>query len=261
VLHYLAFLVAALAPTAVALAGDASASRQSAATNYMLHCQGCHMADGSGRPNVVPALRDSVSRFLRVPDGRAYLGRVPGTSQSFLDDHDRAAVLNWIVTEFDPRHLPADFSPYTAQELARYRRNPESRANVERARLLTLVARAEGKPAATARSMPLVPAASTSGTAPPAAFAVCTACHSTSADGASAMGPNLRGVFGRRAGTLSGFSYSAAMRAAQIVWTREELEAYLTNVARKLPGTTMAFGGVADPADRTAIIDYLETLK
>lgn len=232
--------------------------------NYMLHCQGCHMADGSGRPSHVPALRDSVSRFLHVPDGRAYLGRVPGTSQSFLDDHDRAAVLNWIVNQFDPKHLPANFSPYTERELARYRSNPESRANVERARLLTLIAMAEVEPGAGSRSAAPVAAATATGTAPaaaPPAFAICTACHSTSADGASAMGPNLRGVFGRRAGTLSGFNYSAAMRAAQIVWTREELEAYLANVSRKLPGTTMAFGGVADAADRAAIIDYLERLN
>jgi len=96
---------------------------------------------------------------------------------------------------------------------------------------------------------------------PPAQFAICAACHSTSSDGASAMGPNLRGVVGRVAGTLPGFSYSPAMRASQIVWSREELDAFLENVAAKIPGNTMAYGGVPARADRTAIIDYLEHLQ
>ena len=62
-------------------------------------------------------------------------------------------------------------------------------------------------------------------------------------------------------GTLRGFNYSAAMRESSIVWTREELDAYLTNVSATIPGTLMAFGGLSNPADRTAIIDYLATLQ
>lgn len=232
--------------------------------NYMMHCQGCHKDDGSGQPGYVPALRDSVSRFIVVAEGRAYLGRVPGTSQSLLDDHDRAEVLNWIVRKFDPQHLPATFVPYSEQELARYRREALSRPGAERARILKLIASSEGvEPSKPAESAPVATGASATGAAadPPSQFALCGACHPTSTDGASAMGPNLRGVFGRRAGTLSGFGYSAAMRAAQIQWDREALNAYLESPQAKIPGNMMAYGGMADANERAAIIDYLEQLK
>lgn len=235
-----------------------------AATMYMLNCQGCHKADGSGQPGRVPPLRNSVSRFLSIAEGRAYLGRVPGTSQSLLDDRERAEVLNWIVTEFDREHLPPTFTPYTEDELARYRHDPASQAGSERARLLLLIAgTGDGRPPSPAGSTPAPVAtpAAASELKPPPQFAVCGACHPTSTDGASAMGPNLRGVIGRHIGTLRGFNYSAAMRESSIVWTREELDAYLTNVSAKIPGTLMAFGGLSNPADRAAIIDYLATLQ
>ncbi len=241
-----------------------SAPTRDAATNYMLNCQGCHKADGSGQPGRVPPLRNSVSRFLSIAEGRAYLGRVPGTSESMLGDRDRAEVLNWIVTVFDREHLPPTFTPYTEEELARYRHDPVSQAGTERARILTLIASTDGgAPSSPSRSAPAPSAASTSApiAQPPPQFAVCGACHPTSTDGASAMGPNLRGVIGRHAGTLSGFNYSAAMRESQIVWTRDELNAYLTNVPAKLPGSLMAFAGLPNPAARAAVIDYLATLQ
>jgi cytochrome c2 len=257
-------MAALLSSLGVTANAESAAPRHSPALNYMMHCQGCHKDDGSGQPGYVPALRDSVSRFLAVAEGRAYLGRVPGTSQSLLDDHDRAEVLNWIVRTFDPQHLPATFIPYTEQELARYRRDALSRPGAERARILKRIASSEG----VGSPEPDEPASVAAGAAakgapldPPPQFALCGACHPTSTDGASAMGPNLRGVFGRRAGTLSGFGYSAAMRKAQIQWNRETLNAYLENPAAKIPGNMMAYGGMADSNERAAIIDYLEQLE
>lgn len=256
-------LVVLSIPGAHSIAGS-QAPESGAAQNYLLHCQGCHQADGSGQPGYVPSFRDSVSRFLAIPEGRAYLGRVPGTSQSLLDDRARAAVLNWIVSTFDPRHLPANFTPYTEDELARYRRDPESQAGAERARLLTRIAAAESNgpqkvapPAAVVAAAPMTDAV---GASPPQ-FAICEACHSTSTDGSSAMGPNLRGVVGRNAGSLPNYSYSPAMRASQIVWTRQELEAFLTNTAARVPGNYMAYPGVADPTERAAIIEFLSRLR
>lgn len=124
---------------------EAPAPQYGAAMNYQLHCEGCHKADGSGQPGYIPALRDNVARFLAVPTGRAYLARVPGTSQSLLNDRERAEVLNWIVKTFDPQHLRADFAPYTEAELAHWRTDPISQASVERARVLALI----GAPATT----------------------------------------------------------------------------------------------------------------
>lgn len=243
------------------------ANAHSTTMNYLLNCQGCHKADGSGQPGYVPDFRESVARFLVIPQGRAYLGRVPGASQSLLSDPDRARVLNWILVTFDSAHIPANFTPYTAAEMAVYRRDPLSQAGTERDRVLQRISGTSSEAASTrsiaaaeagSSSVPVWIAATT--TAPPQ-FALCAACHPTSTDGASAMGPNLRNVLGRQAGTLDGFSYSSAMKSSGIVWTREELDAFLANVQGKVPGTMMALARIADPIDREAVIAYLQSLR
>jgi hypothetical protein len=112
----------ALALIVVLIAAEARA--YTPAVDYALNCQGCHLRDGTATPDAVPALAGSVARFLAVPGGREYLVRVPGVSQSALDDASLAAVLNWVVEEFDREHVPASFAPYTAQEVARLRTAP-----------------------------------------------------------------------------------------------------------------------------------------
>ncbi len=92
--------------------------------DYMLHCQGCHLADGSGTPGSVPALDGFVARFLSVPGGREYLVRVPGSAQSALDDAALAKLLNWIVQRFGPAEIAASSAAYTTAEITRVRRPP-----------------------------------------------------------------------------------------------------------------------------------------
>lgn len=93
-------------------------------TDYMLHCRGCHGPDGGGAPGAAPSFRGQVAKFLWVPGGREYLIRVPGTAQSELSDARTAALLNWILHEFSGGELPADFVPYSEEEVARHRRPP-----------------------------------------------------------------------------------------------------------------------------------------
>jgi mono/diheme cytochrome c family protein len=88
-----------------------------------VHCAGCHKADGSGQPGLVPSLVGA-ARFLRAPGGREYLVRVPGVAQSPLGDAALARVLNWSLARFSAAELPADFSGYTAGEIAALRRSP-----------------------------------------------------------------------------------------------------------------------------------------
>jgi len=92
--------------------------------DYVLNCQGCHGADGGGASDAVPSFRGSLGRFLRVPGGREYLVRVPGTSQSALDDARIASLLNWMLHAFSADDLPRDFTPYDEAEIARVRRPP-----------------------------------------------------------------------------------------------------------------------------------------
>jgi cytochrome c len=87
-------------------------------------------------------------------------------------------------------------------------------------------------------------------------FAACSACHP--ADGSNGTGPALGGVIGRRSGTAPGFRYSRAMKGANIIWDEKTLDDYIAAPQRVVPGNLMAFSGLADPRDRSAIIDALK---
>ena len=100
----------------------AHAGEQRARTNYVLHCSGCHQQDGSGSAeNGIPNMRGMVGHFLRLPEGRAFLVQVPGTSQSALDDAQVAELLNWMVAAVSRSEVPPDFVPYTGEEVTRWR--------------------------------------------------------------------------------------------------------------------------------------------
>lgn len=86
---------------------------------------------------------------------------------------------------------------------------------------------------------------------------VCRACHSLEKGGAALLGPNLHGIFGKRAGSSDGFAYSEALTAAGFVWTPRALDAWLAQPARFLPGNRMSFAGVLREADRNDLIAYL----
>lgn len=117
-----------------------------ARTNYGLNCQGCHLASGAGAPGRVPDMVGFVSRFLGAPGGREYLGRVPGVTNAAVDDQDLAELVNWTLYTFDPEHIPADFRPYTAEDIALYRRQSFTvEADVVRRRLLRELAAAAQK--------------------------------------------------------------------------------------------------------------------
>lgn len=89
-------------------------------------------------------------------------------------------------------------------------------------------------------------------------FATCMTCHSADA-GVNKIGPSLHGVVGRHAGTIAGFSYSAANKNSGITWTPEKLFQYLENPQRVVPGTKMTFPGLPDPQSRADVIAYLKT--
>ena len=67
-------------------------------------------------------------------------------------------------------------------------------------------------------------------------FADCAACHATTAgSGADNVGPNLHGVFERKAGTLGDFRYSPAMKRSGITWTAQALDAFLADPQKAVP--------------------------
>ena len=64
-------------------------------------------------------------------------------------------------------------------------------------------------------------------------FETCAACHSDRAD---ALGPNLKGVFGRRSASLDDFRYSNPMKRANLVWDEDNLRAYIHGSASQGEG-------------------------
>ncbi len=104
--------------------GAASAAVGDPRVNYMLHCMGCHLMDGSGMPPDVPRLNGRVGYYLGSEEGRRYLIQVPGASQSLLSDAALAEVLNWIVTELGGESAPGEFDPYTEDEVRQHRGVP-----------------------------------------------------------------------------------------------------------------------------------------
>lgn len=94
----------------------------------------------------------------------------------------------------------------------------------------------------------------------PDAFEPCTACHSYQKDEPLAEAPPLWGVVGRKVASVEGFDYSPALQSLAGVWDRARLGQFLTNPKAMVPGTQMKMGGITDPAQRTAVLDFLEQL-
>ena len=87
--------------------------------------------------------------------------------------------------------------------------------------------------------------------------ASCIACHSF---GCNRQGPLLKGVFGRSAAAVPDFpGYSEALRKSGIVWDAANLDRYLADPAKTVPGTTMTLGQVKDAKQRRDLIAFIRT--
>jgi cytochrome c len=88
----------------------------------------------------------------------------------------------------------------------------------------------------------------------------CAICHSPQ-PGKNMVGPSLFGIVGRTTGSVPNFHYSAANKGANITWNEATLDKYLESPRTVVPGTTMTYAGLKDPAKRADLIAYLATLK
>lgn len=92
-------------------------------------------------------------------------------------------------------------------------------------------------------------------------FQRCYACHSLDPAERGLSGPTLRGIFGRRAGTLDGFDYSRSLREAGrdgLVWSAETLDRFLDDPEALVPGVRMGGVRLRDAAERRALIRWLQ---
>ncbi len=88
-------------------------------------------------------------------------------------------------------------------------------------------------------------------------YMACKACHDVEAGLPHKVGPNLHGMFGRKAGSAEGFKYTDALVKSGIVWTPETMDSWLKQPGALVPGNGMAFAGIANDADRASLIAWL----
>jgi cytochrome c len=92
-------------------------------------------------------------------------------------------------------------------------------------------------------------------------FRQCASCHQVGANARGGFGPQLNGLFGRRAGATADFAYSPAMQASGIVWDEQTLARFLANPDKALPGTKMRFWGIGDEREMQALLAYLRRFQ
>ncbi len=89
-------------------------------------------------------------------------------------------------------------------------------------------------------------------------FAQCRACHQIGESAKNAVGPHLNGLFGRKAGTVEGYSYSAANKNSGITWDEATFTDYIKDPKAKIPGTKMVYAGLKDEQRIKDLIAFLK---
>ena len=141
-------------------------ARADGADIFNSNCVICHQADARGLPGMYPPLADSIGSYVAIPQGRAYLvhvvsfgmtGPIAVHDQLYngmmypwpkFTDEDIAQVLNYVLTSFNAKLLPKDFSPLTAEEVKKYRTANTAMGDVrkEREALLKALAAHRSRP-------------------------------------------------------------------------------------------------------------------
>jgi cytochrome c2 len=87
-------------------------------------------------------------------------------------------------------------------------------------------------------------------------FADCRACHSIDA-GVNNVGPSLAGLVGRKAATVDGYRFSAAMKHSNITWDKDTLAVFIVDPQKTVPANRMPYAGMTDARDVNDLIAYL----
>ncbi len=94
-----------------------------------------------------------------------------------------------------------------------------------------------------------------------AAFARCASCHQVGHSARGGFGPQLNGIFGRKAASTSDYRYSPAMQNSGIVWSEKTLGAFLRAPGDVVPGNKMRFWGISNEKQIADLLAYLRTFQ
>ena len=122
------------------IATVAIADDQQATSDYLLHCQGCHLPQALGVPGHVPRMNNFLGYYLHSEAGRQFVVQVPGAATANLTDARLANLMNWLLLTYSAAQLPDNFKPYSVDEIARLRPNLEPDPEVTRVRILQSIA-------------------------------------------------------------------------------------------------------------------------
>lgn len=114
---------------------------------------------------------------------------------------------------------------------------------------------AKSTPVATAKPVPVAVVT------PPAAFARCAVCHNAEKGAGAKIGPNLWGVYGTKAGDIAGFTFTDALKNSGLTWNEATLDQWISGPMKMVPGTSMGFPGIKDPAKRAEIVAFLKQAR
>ena len=104
----------------------------------------------------------------------------------------------------------------------------------------------------------LAPAAAADADHGKALYQTCIACHTEKPD---AIGPSLRGVFGRKSAALDDYRYSNPMKRANLTWDETNLRDYIVDPQARVKGNRMPFAGVRNPQDADDLVAFLKDYK
>jgi len=88
----------------------------------------------------------------------------------------------------------------------------------------------------------------------------CQTCHGVTGPADSTLGPDLRGIYGRRVGDGNSGVHSRATHESTAVWDRESLRRFLSDAPQAVPGTLMTVR-IVDQRELEALLDFLQTLR
>lgn len=89
-------------------------------------------------------------------------------------------------------------------------------------------------------------------------FGQCRACHQVGESARNLLGPNLNGLFGRKAGSVEGYSYSPANKGSDITWDEASFRTYIKDPRGQMPGTKMVYAGLKEDGRITDLVAYLK---